>query len=233
MLDGRTYSLCRYVPDSPHALHGNGWQRPWHVVAQDRASAILELTHDAVGARRAEWPFPYHARHCYSLTEDALELTLCITNTGESAFPFGLGWHPHFPRTPQTVLRFNASGVWTTDATHLPVSLCAIPVAWDFHHRREVGDTILDHCFTGWSGEATIGRGNATHEVAIDADPACAFLTVFLPQGKPFMAIEPVTHMTDAFNRAARGEPNTGTRVLAPGQSFSCTMRLSLRLINP
>jgi len=32
--------------------------------------------------------------------------------------------------------------------------------------------------------------------------------------------------MTDAFNRAARGERGTGTRILPPGASFSCTMRL-------
>jgi hypothetical protein len=32
--------------------------------------------------------------------------------------------------------------------------------------------------------------------------------------------------MTDAFNRADNGESETGTRVLAPGDRFSCTMQL-------
>jgi hypothetical protein len=32
--------------------------------------------------------------------------------------------------------------------------------------------------------------------------------------------------MTDAFNRAQRGESGTGTRTLPPGGAFSCTMRI-------
>jgi hypothetical protein len=35
--------------------------------------------------------------------------------------------------------------------------------------------------------------------------------------------------MTDAFNRAARGEPDTGTRILPPGGAFSCTIRIHAR----
>jgi aldose 1-epimerase len=51
---------------------------------------------------------------------------------------------------------------------------------------------------------------------------------VYAPPGRGFVAVEPVTHQTDAFNRAAAGAPDTGTRILAPGQSFSCTMRLTV-----
>jgi galactose mutarotase-like enzyme len=43
-----------------------------------------------------------------------------------------------------------------------------------------------------------------------------------------FIAVEPVTHMTDAFNRAAAGRPDTGTQLLAPRTAFSCTMRFSI-----
>jgi aldose 1-epimerase len=49
---------------------------------------------------------------------------------------------------------------------------------------------------------------------------------VFVPPGRDFLAVEPVTHMTDAFNRAARGERDTGTRWLGPGDARSCTMRI-------
>jgi aldose 1-epimerase len=49
---------------------------------------------------------------------------------------------------------------------------------------------------------------------------------VYVPPDRDFFAVEPVTHMTDAFNRAARGERDTGTRHLAPGASRCCTMRI-------
>jgi aldose 1-epimerase len=51
---------------------------------------------------------------------------------------------------------------------------------------------------------------------------------VFVPSGQDYLAVEPVTHMTDAFNHAARGDHGTGTRVLEPGATFSCTMRIDV-----
>jgi len=36
--------------------------------------------------------------------------------------------------------------------------------------------------------------------------------------------------MTDAFNRAACGETGTGTRILAGGTGFSCTIRIIARV---
>jgi aldose 1-epimerase len=51
---------------------------------------------------------------------------------------------------------------------------------------------------------------------------------VYVPPERDYLAVEPVTHMTDAFNRADAGQRDTGTRVLAPGATFSCTMRLSV-----
>jgi len=47
------------------------------------------------------------------------------------------------------------------------------------------------------------------------------------------VALEPASHMTDAFNRAARGAAATGTRILPPGSAFSCTMRIHARSSRP
>ena len=63
------------------------------------------------------------------------------------------------------------------------------------------------------------------------ADRAAGFLVVYAPEGRDFLALEPVTHMTDAFNRAARGERGTGTRALRPGGAFSCTMEIGVRAL--
>jgi aldose 1-epimerase len=49
-----------------------------------------------------------------------------------------------------------------------------------------------------------------------------------VPPARDFLAVEPVTHMTDAFNRVARGEAGTGSRTLAAGAAFSCTMRIAV-----
>jgi aldose 1-epimerase len=223
-----TYRLRRYIAEVPHAIHGNGWRRGWAVVEHAPARATLELAHTAAGAGAREWPFGYRARQRFALTADALAMTLAITNAGEAPFPVGLGWHPFFPRNAATVLGFAAAGVWHTDPTLLPTRFGPVPSGWDFALPRAIAATTLDNCFTGWRPPATIAWPDRCLAAAISAEAPCDHLVVFVPPGRDFLAIEPVTHMTDAFNRAAAGAPSTGTRLLAPGATFSCTMRISV-----
>jgi hypothetical protein len=65
----------------------------------------------------------------------------------------------------------------------------------------------------------------------VEADRALAFCVVYAPADEPVVAVEPVTHETDAFNREAAGARGTGMRVLRPGEAFSCTMRIAARAL--
>ena len=225
--NGLAYPLPRYMANEPHAIHGNGWQRAWSVIASTPQRALLELTHDALGERAREWPFPYRARQTMELAPEQLTATLQIINTGDTAFPFGLGWHPFFPRNSATELQFSARGIWQTDATTMPTRLDPVPPPFDFDAPRPIAGTVLDNCFAGWQPPASVRWPDRSLCTEITADEACGHLVVYVPQGKEFMAIEPVTHMTDAFHRAAAGEHGTGARLLAPGEAFSCTMHIS------
>ncbi len=227
---GAAYPLRRYLAGHPHAIHGNGWHRAWNVVEHAPARAMLELVHTASGESAREWPFPYRASQTFTLAETALTLTLAIENTGDAPFPFGLGWHPFFPRTAATVLGFAAAGVWQTDFTVLPTRLDRVPSTWDFAQPRPIGATTLDHCFASWRPPATLHWPERSLSATLSTDAACAHLVVYVPPGRDYLAVEPVTHMTDAFNRADAGQPDTGTRVLAPGVAFSCRMHLSVSL---
>jgi aldose 1-epimerase len=226
--DKAVYPLRRYLAELPHAIHGNGWRRDWEVIEQAPARAILELVHTAAGVGALEWPFAYRARQTFALATNVLAMTLSLTNAGNAPFPFGLGWHPFFPRNAATVLGFAAAGVWHTDPTLLPTRFAPVPSSWDFEESRAIAATTLDNCFAGWRPPVTIGWPDRRLSAMISADAACGHLVVFVPPDGDFLAIEPVTHMTDAFNRAAAGAPSTGTRLIAPGATFSCTMRISV-----
>ena len=232
---GREYGLTRYIDAEPHAIHGNGWQRTWSVTRHEPSRLAIELEHDASGARAREWPFPYRARQRFALVADALvatlQLGLDIENTGGDAFPFGLGWHPYFGRDGETELGFAAREVWHTDRSRMPTRVSAVSTQWNFDTPRPIGATTLDNCFAGWRPPATVRWPARRLTAKIAADAACDYLVVFVPsdksEGRSFFALEPVTHMTDAFNRASE-DRDTGTRVLAPGASFSCTMSISV-----
>lgn len=229
--EGATYALHRNYPDHPHAIHGVGFQRPWQVVAQHEDRVTLEFEYRPAEDDRHGWPFAFRARQSLAVCElgggqAALTMTLALENAEARAFPFGLGWHPFFPRRADTVLSFAADGVWETGPTLLPVRHVAVPTSLGFDRPRAIGGTTADHVFTGVRGPARLDYPDRGLRVSVEGDRATPFLVVFIPPGRDFCALEPVTHMTDAFNRHARGEAGTGTRTLAPGAGFSCTMRI-------
>jgi aldose 1-epimerase len=87
-------------------------------------------------------------------------------------------------------------------------------------------DETIDNVFTDWKGAARLTDPARPFDTGIAGDRAARFVVVYAPSGRDFIAVEPVTHMTDAFNRAARGDTGTGTRNLAAGAGFSCTIRI-------
>jgi aldose 1-epimerase len=64
--------------------------------------------------------------------------------------------------------------------------------------------------------------------VVMTAEAPLDFLVVYTPPGRPFFCVEPVSHVTDAFNLAAAGRTDTGSRALAPGETLRAAVTLSL-----
>ncbi|HEY4137601.1 MAG TPA: hypothetical protein VGN65_04055, partial [Casimicrobiaceae bacterium] len=57
--NGQTFPLTRNFGDSPHSIHGVGWQRPWRIEAATPTRATLALEHDASGEWATAWPWPF------------------------------------------------------------------------------------------------------------------------------------------------------------------------------
>jgi aldose 1-epimerase len=227
--DGGGHELRRNLGAHPHAIHGVGWQRPWRVRVHAAARAVLELDHAAVDADAADWPWPFRAEQEFVVESDGaqatLVATLAIENTGSRRFPCGLGWHPFFPCDASTLLAFASEGVWRTDDSGLPTE-CERPEPWGFATPRPLPATPLDNVFAGWSGRAVLQRAGDGLGVVLRAGEPCRHLVVYTPADRRSIALEPVTHVTDAFNRAARGDADTGMLVLEPGARIACTMRI-------
>ena len=213
---GQTYELAANFGDSPHAIHGLGWQRPWLVEAVTVNVATLSLRHDATGEAAHAWPFAFAARLTWRLSARGLTIQIEATNLHHAPAPMGIGAHPWFPRTPGASITFDADGVWLTrDA--LPVTHEPVPAGWSHAAGRPVDRDTLDHCFTGWTGQARIP------DMRIEADPIFANLQVFTPTGADFFCVEPNSHVPDAINRPGLPDAQAMT-VLEPGQTLSGSM---------
>jgi aldose 1-epimerase len=233
---GRRISLTKNFGASPHAIHGIGWQRAWTVQDATPTSATLTLEHAAQGSDASAWPWPFRALQAFDLASSdphraVLTATLTVENTGGAAFPFGLGWHPFFPRDATTTLQFAAAGIWINDASEMPVERLDAAGEWSFKAPRTFGDETIDNVFTEWNGAAALVSAEHGVVTMIEADSTCDRLVVYAPAGCDFVAVEPVTHETDAFNRTATGAQGTGMCVLAPGAAYSCTMRIAAAIL--
>ncbi len=220
-LEGREYQLERNFPPEPHAIHGHGWQHPWSVAEVAEDDATLAFEHRLPGT-----PFAYRARQHFALGTDGLTVTIEVTNRGAAAMPAGLGLHPYFIRTPDVTLEAGLGHVWLSDARKLPQERVPLPSEWNFTQPRPLAGLDLDNCFGVWNGRAVIRWPESGLALIVEADPLFGHLVVYVPPGEDFFCVEPVSHVNDGFNLMARGVPDTGVRILAPGETLCGRMGL-------
>ncbi|MEY2785790.1 MAG: hypothetical protein RL277_2002 [Planctomycetota bacterium] len=203
---GREHQLPT-SPQDPHAIHGIGWRRAWTPIAGEpgsptEASVRLVMTHTADDS----WPFAFRAEQHIALTEHeervTLELRLSVTNLDARPMPAGLGAHPYFARHAGTELCFRTHSAWEHDEQRLPTRLVPTPPELDFTQARSVHHAPFDRAFVGWERPALLIDRERGYQVRIDADPLFSRLIVYVPPDADYLAIEPVSHDTNAINAA-------------------------------
>jgi len=213
---GREIRLAPNFAPEPHSLHGLSWQRAWAVESRTGNKCVLVDQYDGTGP----WPWAYRAQQRVRLGPKGCAITLVLTNRSATPMPCGIGLHPYFRRAPDSRVRFAADHVLLVGADPLPTGASA-PAdhfgAWTEGAPLPAG--TVDHCFAGWSGQATIRDGRGT--IAIGADGA-PHLHLYAPADGSALCLEPVSHTPDAPNRAP-GE----MIVLPPGCSASLTLRIA------
>ncbi|HEU4743233.1 MAG TPA: aldose 1-epimerase [Meiothermus sp.] len=236
---GQEYQLEANTPQG-NAQHGDVRNRPWQVHYPE--ANTLECTFDSRDFTDLNWPWPFTMRVVYSLREHRFATELELTNTGDSPMPAGFGLHPYFVRRlpgsiRDAVLDFHADGVYLTDESLIPTDgMKPIPPELDFSQAQSLEGQQVDAVFGGWDGRVVLEWPGANVRLVMETsfrgdsrvvDPVFGHLVVFTaPDGT--LALEPVSHVTDGFNLLARGVPDTGVRVLGPGESLQGTVRITL-----
>jgi aldose 1-epimerase len=237
--NGKTYQLPLNDSSKHHAIHGFTPRNKWQVVGVSGrddcaqvagAFSLRENLPPAVGL----WPSYFSLGVIYRLHHNRLVVECTVENRGSEPLPFGLGYHPYFrlPGVPDPdigghVLQANVDRVWEADASNLPTGeQITIPPDIDFRTPRPIGETALDHVFTGVTRTpssaadfvelAVLAHPRAAGRLHVSADVAFRELVLFTPAHRQAIAIEPYTCSADAANLARRGY-DSGWRTLAPG----------------
>jgi len=215
---GQAWQLDRNFASEPHTIHGNGWERAWDVAEHTDAQLVLTLDHQPPRDPAGQWPFAYHARLTYRLSDDALEVVMHIESRDAREQPVGLGFHPFFPRDGHVMLGFAARSVWISGPDSLPDHAVPVEGHWSFDPPRAVGDDAIDNCYAGWGGVADITWPDRAERLVIEGSPALGHFVLYTPQGQDYIACEAVSNMNNAFNHPEVAD--NGTHVLPPGGAF-------------
>ena len=213
---GHDYTTAANVADSPHSLHGIGWQRPWRLIDSSVLEVVVELDHGGDD----DWPFPFKARQYFALTPDSFSVRLQLTNTGSGEQPAGVGWHPYFVKRARSRLHVELSDRWDADATQLPTRKVAQPgIDSDLSHLD------YDNCFEGWHGPARI----RDERFSLRLSSSLQRLVVYTPQERDYFCVEPVSHVSNAIHMA---DPAAhGIVALQPGAVLEASMRLDIGVV--
>lgn len=222
--EGRAYVLTANTEWDPHYLHGEGWTAEWSVAKQSESELELTFAHEG-----GHTPYRYRAGQSFRLNDGALEMGLSVTNLGDAALPFGLGWHPYFPMTPETTLFAPARKFWTEVEGWLPGAATDIPDDLNFSLPSGLPHRWVNNGFEDWSGEALISWPERQAALHLTADPLFKHAFVFVSDTafdpgfkRDYFCFEPMSHLANGHNLPDLGDLN----VLKPGEGLSSAIRL-------
>ena len=211
---GRNVHVPHNWQGDAHTIHGEGWRGRWSVVDSSDRHVHLAFSGGAAG-----WPWPYRAEQRIDVDADGVSIELSAVNVGQESMPIMLGLHPYFAIDVRTRLRAHLPRYWAADDTSLPVTECATPKQWGFETAGVEGLPVIDNCFSGWDGVATLLRPEWS--VGLHAT-GCRWLHLYRPVGQDYLCMEPQSSANGALNRDTAEVP-----VLRPGERSAIGMRVA------
>jgi aldose 1-epimerase len=198
------------------------------------------------GNFEGHWPSQTEVMTTMSLSGKALTMKIVARNTGNTAAPMGIGWHPRFAilsgHRSQMMLRLpEGLRVEVKDRRTGELSGRLLPVEkteYDFTGRTgaQLGALNLDDSFvhlrTGLMENgpmAELRDPENDYGLRITAmTPNIKAIRVYAPLDGSYISIEPQTNYDDPFGHQWARDEDTGIVVLQPGQSMQWQIRLQL-----
>jgi hypothetical protein len=192
------------------------------------------------------WPSQTEVMTTVSLSGKALTIKIVARNTGNTAEPMGIGWHPRFAvlngHRAQMMLRLpEGLRVEVKDRRSGELSGKLLPVEkteYDFTGRTgaRLGALNLDDSFVHLrTGLLENGPMAELRDPENDYGLRITAMTsnikairVYAPLDGSYISIEPQTNYDDPFGHQWAREEDTGMVVLQPGQSMQWQVRLQI-----
>jgi galactose mutarotase-like enzyme len=192
----------------------------WRVVAArgGHDSATLTATRDLDDPA---FPFPHRIEVRWSLRPGRLAVRTTVVPTGRRRVPVAFGWHPYLrvPGAPRSRWRLGLP-----PRTHLALDRRGVPTGVQAPVPGEaapIGRRTFDDLYA-LGARRVLTLTTDAHAVEVRVDRGYPFAQVWVPPGRDFVALEPMTVATNAL-------VDGGVPMVAPGDTFSAAFALVLR----
>jgi len=210
--------------DNGLPIHGLlvGWPN-WEVTSTRAARDVARMTATTIVDAPA-FPFPHLLEVAVELHDHGLQVDTTLVPTGDRKVPAAWGWHPYLrvPGTPRSrwTLRLPAREHLELDARGIPTGASTREPAED----DVIGRRTFDDLYRLGRDRRLAFTGDDGASVEVQGNPHCPYAQVWVPAGKPFAALEPMTAPTNALVTG-------NVHLVPPGDSF--TARFTIKVASP
>jgi aldose 1-epimerase len=225
---GKEYSLPLNDSAGKNVIHGYACRHPWRIIAEGADAESAWVTGEFAcsrdgGYQREMWPADHGLRLTVRLKKGALRLEAEVFNPDSVPLPFGLGYHPYFRASPETLIEAPAASYWRLEDSLPDGATLPVDAARSLNSPRPMRELSLDDVLTGLPSrpsrlDGMIERAKV-EDVRLFCSPAFRELVVFTPPHRQAFCAEPYTCATDAVNLQQRGV-EAGLLVLPPGETW-------------
>lgn len=217
--EDKTYQFKTNQKEENNALHGLVFNKTFEVTSQntDKNSASIILEYNEPN-KSAGFPYSYHIKLEYILTNTNLDLILTVKNTDTKAFPFTLGWHPYFisDDLKNSTIEMDSTQKLIIGDRNITTGIEDTKPVNSF----KIDNKQLDDCWILNSGDVYFNTPK--YKLHIGSTGKHNFLQAYTPPRLNTIAIEPTTGVSDSFNN------KIGLDILDANQTYSITWNLKI-----
>ena len=206
-------------PQRNNAIHGLLYNKVFEIEEEvlNNNEAKLVLAYKET-KKSLGFPYSYKVQLEYNLTENNLSLKANFTNTSNSPFPFTYGWHPYFysENLSKSTLHFNSTQRVVFNDQMIFKGLQNLQKEEDF----PIENKVLDNCYK--LNDNKVLFSTPKYQLEISTTSKEIYLQIYTPPIDNFIAIEPVSGVSDSFNN------KFGLKELNPQETYSVKWDLKI-----
>jgi aldose 1-epimerase len=202
-------------------IHGLLVGRPgWHV---DRASARggVARFRASIDLDAPAFPFPHRIQVEVAARDGRLTVGTTVVPTGRRRVPVAFGWHPYLrlSGTPRSRWRLRLPA-----RSHVALDERGIPTGDTTPEPREadpIGRRTFDDLYELDGDPRLAIEGDDESSVTVRMGAGYPFAQVWVPRGRPFAALEPMTARTNSLVEGT-------APLVAPGDNFTAEFTITV-----